>query len=236
MVFQSYALYPSMTCAKTSLRPEIRKMPKAASTPSSRAWPDAADRAPAGPQAGQLSGGQRQRVAMGRAWRASSSCSTSRCPTWTPSCAWKCAEIKLMHQRLKSTIVYVTHDQIEAMTLGDRIAVMKDGMVQQFGTPQDIYDNPANLFVASFIGSPSMNFIPASLDRGQRGVCRHRERGQEPAPGLPLPPTSCAAMAGRDVIRRAPGADHGHEQRARRRGPELGCLIDLVEPTGPTPC
>ena len=68
-------------------------------------------------------------------------------------------EIKLLHERLKATIVYVTHDQIEAMTLGDRIAVMKDGVIQQLGSPQEIYDNPADLFVAGFIGSPSMNFI-----------------------------------------------------------------------------
>ncbi len=76
------------------------------------------------------------------------------------------AEIKLLHQRLKTTTVYVTHDQIEAMTLGDRIAVMKDGVVQQFGTPQEIYNGPANLFVASFIGSPPMNFVSARQDGG----------------------------------------------------------------------
>src|SRR3989338_6080577 len=74
-------------------------------------------------------------------------------------------EIKLMHQRLKTTTVYVTHDQIEAMTLGDKVAVMKDGVIQQFGTPQQIYNDPANLFVASFIGSPPMNFIPLLLQR-----------------------------------------------------------------------
>lgn len=74
-------------------------------------------------------------------------------------------ELKLMRQRLKTTTVYVTHDQIEAMTLGDKVAVMKDGVIQQFGTPQQIYNDPANLFVASFIGSPPMNFIPLRLQR-----------------------------------------------------------------------
>ena len=79
--------------------------------------------------------------------------------------------MKLMHQRLKTTTVYVTHDQIEAMTLGDKVAVMKDGIIQQFGTPKDIYNNPANLFVASFIGSPPMNFIKA---QAVRRLGRHR--------------------------------------------------------------
>ncbi len=77
-------------------------------------------------------------------------------------------EIKLLHQRLKTTTVYVTHDQIEAMTLGDKVAVMKDGVVQQFGTPQQIYNDPANLFVASFIGSPPMNFIPLRVQQQGR--------------------------------------------------------------------
>jgi multiple sugar transport system ATP-binding protein len=81
-------------------------------------------------------------------------------------------EIKLLHERLKATIVYVTHDQIEAMTLGDRIAVMKDGMVRQLASPQEVYDNPADLFVAGFIGSPSMNFIrcPVVEQGGRVGV------------------------------------------------------------------
>jgi multiple sugar transport system ATP-binding protein len=87
-------------------------------------------------------------------------------------------EIKLMHQRLKTTTVYVTHDQIEAMTLGDKVAVMKDGIIQQFGTPQDIYNNPANLFVASFIGSPPMNFIPARLTRQDGRVLALLDSGQ----------------------------------------------------------
>ena len=85
-------------------------------------------------------------------------------------------EMKLMHQRLKTTTVYVTHDQIEAMTLGDKVAVMKDGIIQQFGTPKEIYNDPANLFVASFIGSPPMNFIPLRLQRRTVVFCTARQR------------------------------------------------------------
>jgi multiple sugar transport system ATP-binding protein len=85
-------------------------------------------------------------------------------------------EMKLMHQRLKTTTVYVTHDQIEAMTLGDKVAVMKDGIIQQFGTPKDIYNDPANLFVASFIGSPPMNFIPAPATQGRSPAGAARQR------------------------------------------------------------
>ncbi|WP_369008965.1 ABC transporter ATP-binding protein, partial [Pseudomonas yangonensis] len=80
-------------------------------------------------------------------------------------------EIKLMHQRLKTTTVYVTHDQIEAMTLGDKVAVMKDGIIQQLGTPQQTYHDPPNLFAASFIGSPPMNFIPVQLPRRDGQCC-----------------------------------------------------------------
>jgi multiple sugar transport system ATP-binding protein len=85
-------------------------------------------------------------------------------------------EMKLMHQRLKTTTVYVTHDQIEAMTLGDKVAVMKDGIIQQFGTPKEIYNDPANLFVASFIGSPPMNFIPAPATQGRSPAGAARQR------------------------------------------------------------
>ena len=113
---------------------------------------------------GQLSGGQRQRVAMGRALARDPKLFLFDEPLSNLDAKLRVemrAEIKLLHQRTKTTTVYVTHDQVEAMTLGDRIAVMKEGVVQQFGTPEDIYARPATRFVAEFIGSPAMNMIPA---------------------------------------------------------------------------
>ena len=118
------------------------------------------DRRPA-----QLSGGQRQRVAMGRALARNPAIFLFDEPLSNLDAKLRVemrAEIKSLHQRLKNTIVYVTHDQVEAMTLGDRIAVMKEGLVQQFGTPAEIYESPANMYVAGFIGSPTMNFVPGT--------------------------------------------------------------------------
>ncbi len=146
------------------------------------------------------------------------------------------AEIKLLHQRLGTTIVYVTHDQIEAMTLGDKIAVMKGGVVQQFGTPQDIYDNPGNLFVAGFIGSPSMNFL-----RGRAGAAGFAlEHGGE-LTMLPLPDHLAALCgAGRDVILGI-RPEHITDADSARAGAtaacyqptQVACLVEMTEPTGP---
>jgi multiple sugar transport system ATP-binding protein len=167
MVFQSYALYPNMNVAQNiAFALEMRKVP--------RPRRDAAvqrvakmlqiahllDRKP-----GALSGGQRQRVAMGRALARDPKLFLFDEPLSNLDAKLRVemrAEIKLLHQRTKTTTVYVTHDQVEAMTLGDRIAVMKDGAVQQFGTPDDIYARPATRFVAEFIGSPAMNLIAAT--------------------------------------------------------------------------
>ena len=167
MVFQSYALYPTMTVRENiSFGLGIRKIPKAEQKEIVERVANILqithllDRKPA-----LLSGGQRQRVAMGRAIARDPSLFLFDEPLSNLDAKLRVemrAEIKRMHQRLGSTIVYVTHDQIEAMTLGDRIAVMKDGVVQQFGSPQEIYDSPSNLFVAGFIGSPSMNSCAAS--------------------------------------------------------------------------
>jgi multiple sugar transport system ATP-binding protein len=111
------------------------------------------------------------------------------------------AEIKLLHQRLGTTIVYVTHDQIEAMTLGDRIAVMKDGVVQQFGAPQDIYDSPSNLFVAGFIGAPPMNFINGKLVEQGSGVALEIDTGlARSALHLPFDAQRMNGHVGREVI------------------------------------
>jgi multiple sugar transport system ATP-binding protein len=117
---------------------------------------------------GQLSGGQRQRVAMGRAIVRDPQVFLFDEPLSNLDAKLRVAmrsEIKELHQRLKTTSIYVTHDQIEAMTMGDRIVVMKDGRVEQNGSPLDLYDHPANMFVAGFIGSPSMNFLPGTLRR-----------------------------------------------------------------------
>jgi multiple sugar transport system ATP-binding protein len=166
MVFQSYALYPNMTVAQNiAFGLEIRKVPKAERKA-------AVDRVSAMLQIGhlldrkpgQLSGGQRQRVAMGRALARDPKLFLFDEPLSNLDAKLRVemrAEIKLLHQRTQTTTVYVTHDQVEAMTLGDRIAVMKDGLVQQFGTPAQIYNHPANRFVAEFIGSPAMNMVDA---------------------------------------------------------------------------
>ncbi|HEX4509493.1 MAG TPA: sn-glycerol-3-phosphate ABC transporter ATP-binding protein UgpC [Burkholderiaceae bacterium] len=167
MVFQSYALYPNMNVAQNiAFGLEMRKVPK----PQREAAVQRVakilqierllDRKP-----GQLSGGQRQRVAMGRALARDPKLFLFDEPLSNLDAKLRVemrAEIKLLHQRTHVTTVYVTHDQVEAMTLGDRIAVMKEGVVQQFGSPDDIYARPATRFVAEFIGSPAMNMIAAT--------------------------------------------------------------------------
>ncbi|MDB4837555.1 ABC transporter ATP-binding protein [Marinomonas sp.] len=168
MVFQSYALYPNMTVAQNiSFGLEMRKVPKVEREEEVQRVAELLqishllNRKPA-----QLSGGQRQRVAMGRALARRPQLYLFDEPLSNLDAKLRVemrTEIKKLHKKLGTTIVYVTHDQVEAMTLADRIAVMRDGEVQQLGTPQEIYDNPANLFVAGFMGSPAMNFIPATV-------------------------------------------------------------------------
>jgi multiple sugar transport system ATP-binding protein len=164
MVFQSYALYPTMSVADNiGFALEIRKIPKAER--QARISEVAAmlqiehllDRRPA-----QLSGGQRQRVAMGRALARKPQLFLFDEPLSNLDAKLRVemrAEIKSLHLLSGITSVYVTHDQVEAMTLGSRIAVMKDGVLQQLGTPDDIYNHPANTYVAGFIGSPTMNLV-----------------------------------------------------------------------------
>ena len=169
MVFQSYALYPTMNVARNiSFGLEMRGVPKrerdqrVQEVSTLLQINHLLDRKPS-----QLSGGQRQRVAMGRALARSPRVYLFDEPLSNLDAKLRVemrTEIKKLHKRLGTTIVYVTHDQIEAMTLADRIAVMKDGVVQQLGTPNEIYDNPANQFVAGFMGSPPMNFIPCEVN------------------------------------------------------------------------
>ena len=168
MVFQSYALYPSMSVRQNiAFGLSLRKVPQAeqdatiARVAKLLQIEQLLDRKPA-----QLSGGQRQRVAMGRALAREPQIFLFDEPLSNLDAKLRVemrSEIKMLHKRLGITTVYVTHDQIEAMTLGDKIAVMKDGVVQQFGTPDDIYNRPVNTFVATFMGSPPMNLIPATL-------------------------------------------------------------------------
>lgn len=170
MVFQSYALYPNMNVrSNLSFGLETRKVPKdeidkiIERVAGILQIEDLLNRKPS-----QLSGGQRQRVAMGRAIARDPLVFLFDEPLSNLDAKLRVemrTEIKKLHLRLGTTIVYVTHDQIEAMTLADRIAIMKDGELYQLDTPSGVYSDPANLFVAGFIGSPSMNFIPVTLEQ-----------------------------------------------------------------------
>jgi len=174
MVFQNYALYPHMTVRQNMEFPlKLRKVPKAE---IDQAVDQAAeilgitqylDRKPKA-----LSGGQRQRVAIGRAIVRAPKVLLMDEPLSNLDAKLRNqmrAEIIKLRQRIKSTFIYVTHDQTEAMTLGDRIVIMKDGVIQQIGTPQEVYDDPVNMFVAGFIGVPQMNFYDGKLLRSADG-------------------------------------------------------------------
>jgi multiple sugar transport system ATP-binding protein len=172
MVFQSYALYPRMSVKKNmgfGLR--MRRADKAerekrvAEVANVLGLEHLLERRPAA-----LSGGQRQRVAMGRAIVREPQVFLMDEPLSNLDAKLRVsmrAQLSLLHQRLGVTTVYVTHDQIEAMTLGQRVAVLRDGTLQQYDTPQNLFRQPINLFVAAFIGSPSMNFVPAAVAGGQ---------------------------------------------------------------------
>jgi multiple sugar transport system ATP-binding protein len=187
MVFQSYALYPHMSVYDNlAFGLKLRKMPKSEIDTRVR---EAAgilgldrylDRKPKA-----LSGGQRQRVALGRAIVREPKVFLMDEPLSNLDAKLRVqtrAEIARIHRRLGTTIVYVTHDQVEAMTMGDRIAVMKDGLLQQVGTPEELYTHPANLFVAGFIGSPAMNFVTVTTAGGELMMGESRlSLGGEPA-------------------------------------------------------
>ncbi len=175
MVFQNYALYPHMTVYKNmAFGLKLRKFPKAEIDQRVR---DAADilgiqelleRKPK-----ELSGGQRQRVAVGRAIVRKPKAFLFDEPLSNLDAKMRVqmrTEISKLHTRLSATMIYVTHDQVEAMTMGDRIVVMKDGVIQQVDAPLDLYDHPANQFVAGFIGSPPMNFFAGTLESSANGL------------------------------------------------------------------
>lgn len=208
MVFQSYALYPTMSVRENiEFGLKIRKLPQAAIDEEVARVAKLLQiehllaRKPA-----QLSGGQQQRVAMGRALARRPKIYLFDEPLSNLDAKLRVemrTEMKLMHQRLKTTTVYVTHDQIEAMTLGDKVAVMKDGIIQQFGTPQQIYNDPANQFVASFIGSPPMNFIPVRLTQQDGRLLAVLDSGQARCE-LPLGWPLTNWMAARSSLASAP--------------------------------
>ena len=203
MVFQNYALYPHMSVYKNiAFGLQLRKMPKdqidAAVHEAARILDleHLLDRKPKA-----LSGGQRQRVALGRAMVRNPSVFLLDEPLSNLDAKLRTsmrAEISKLHKRLDTTFVYVTHDQTEAMTMGDRICVMKDGIIQQFDTPQNLYAVPCNLFVAGFIGSPQMNFIHAKI--AGEGNNLRAEFGEF---SLPMNAEKSAALAshiGKDVV------------------------------------
>ncbi|MEM7045209.1 MAG: sn-glycerol-3-phosphate ABC transporter ATP-binding protein UgpC [Pseudomonadota bacterium] len=240
MVFQSYALYPNMTVADNmAFGLEMRGVSK---SDRDKAVADVSKLLQIEPllkrRPGQLSGGQRQRVAMGRALVRDPKIFLFDEPLSNLDAKLRVemrTEIKKLHNRLGATIVYVTHDQIEAMTLASRIAIMSAGELQQLGTPRELYDRPANIFVATFIGSPAMNLIPAKLAVDDNRIVAALGHGDTPAATLPLPSgDGLQEHVGRDVIlglrsehiSDAAGGD-GKDRHA------LACKVDVTEPTGP---
>ena len=220
MVFQNYALYPHMTVARNLAYPlRQRKMPKreiakrVQEVAEMLSLEELLGRRPA-----QLSGGQRQRVAMGRALVREQAVFLLDEPLSNLDAKLRVqmrAALKRLHSQLGVTTVYVTHDQVEAMTLGDRIAVIADGRLQQLGAPQDVYDRPANVFVAGFIGSPPMNLL--------RGRARD---GLATAGDLVVP---CPGVSDKDVI---VGVRPECLRPAREGMPSLGFEVMVVEPMG----
>jgi multiple sugar transport system ATP-binding protein len=234
MVFQNYALYPHMTVRENlefGLR--VRKTPPAE---VGRLVEDAAqvleisnllERKPK-----QLSGGQRQRVALGRAIVRKPAVFLFDEPLSNLDAKLRVqmrAEIKKLQQRLKTTTVYVTHDQIEAMTMGQRIAVMKDGKIQQVGTPLEIYGRPDNLFVANFIGTPPMNFLSATVADGGKTLAG---KGFS----LPVPESLRSLTAGTDgrkvVLGIRPENILDPSATARGEITQLSGIVEVVEPLG----
>jgi len=181
MVFQNYALYPHMTVRQNiGFSLKMRKLPKTQinkrveDTAAILGLTDWIDRKP-----GQLSGGQRQRVAMGRAIVREPSAFLMDEPLSNLDAKLRVqmrAEVARIQRQLGVTTLYVTHDQVEAMTMGDRVAVLRDGVLQQCDAPQVLYDRPKNLFVAGFIGSPAMNLFAGTLDEGANSVMMGSQR------------------------------------------------------------
>jgi multiple sugar transport system ATP-binding protein len=231
MVFQSYALYPHMSVRDNmAFGLQLRKTPKA---DIDKAVVEAArildlerflDRKP-----GQLSGGQRQRVALGRAIVREPADFLMDEPLSNLDAKLRVqtrAEIARMHTRLAATMIYVTHDQVEAMTMGDRIAVINEGVLQQAGSPKELYEFPQNRFVAGFIGSPSMNFIDLKVAL-EGGVVRLTGEGAEMHPD----DTQSALLRDLGVDTVTVGFRPEHLELAKLDGPGLSVtvVVDVVE-------
>jgi multiple sugar transport system ATP-binding protein len=240
MVFQNYALYPHMTVAENiGFALTMRKMSKSEikskvkETAEILGLADWLDRKP-----GQLSGGQRQRVAMGRAIVREPSVFLMDEPLSNLDAKLRVqmrAEVQRIQRRINVATFYVTHDQVEAMTMGDRVAVMRAGVLQQVDNPQALYNHPDNLFVAAFIGSPAMNLYEASLTEGARSV---RLGSQE----IALPQSvrearpRLASYANQKVVvglrpEHLPAAGNGMAGNGTA-GPTLSGMVDLVEALG----
>jgi multiple sugar transport system ATP-binding protein len=241
MVFQSYALYPNMSVGQNiAFGMEMRGIPKAeraeavAGVAKTLQISHLLDRKPS-----QLSGGQRQRVAMGRALVRNPQVFLFDEPLSNLDAKLRVdmrTEIKRLHQSMKTTIVYVTHDQIEAMTLATRIAVLRDGVLQQFGTPHEIYNDPANMFVADFMGSPAMNLIPAKIEANGGGVAVVLAREGSASLRLKVAGHSgLGAHAGREVIfglRPEAITDLTGADRTSAAVVSADCQVEVVEPAG----
>ena len=221
MVFQNYALYPHMTVAanmafshEAARRAEERdRGARASAPPTSSGLSQLLERFPR-----QLSGGQRQRVAMGRAIVRDPQVFLFDEPLSNLDAKLRVqmrTEIKELHQRLKTTTIYVTHDQIEAMTMADKIVVMHDGLVEQIGAPLELYDRPDNLFVAGFIGSPAMNLLKGTYPRQRQRRVRRARRRQ----ACRLPRRRAGSDGRPRDLRRAAGAFRPRRRRRRSRGP-----------------
>jgi multiple sugar transport system ATP-binding protein len=228
MVFQNYALYPHLTVYENIAFPlrlakasdeEIDKKVHVAS--KTLELDEHLDRKP-----GNLSGGQRQRVAMGRAIVREADAFLFDEPLSNLDAKLRGqmrSEITRLQKRLGITTVYVTHDQTEAMTLGDRVAVLKRGLLQQLATPRELYENPCNLFVAGFIGSPPMNFLPATVE----GTAVKLPFGT-----VPLPPERAEKAAGKGLLMAGIRPEHFEDASVRAdqgAGSTFRAQVDVVE-------
>jgi multiple sugar transport system ATP-binding protein len=240
MVFQSYALYPNMNVAQNiAFGLEMHGVAKAERDKAVQGVAELLQITQLlGRKPGQLSGGQRQRVAMGRALVRDPDVFLFDEPLSNLDAKLRVdmrTEIKKLHQKLGRTIVYVTHDQIEALTLSTRIAVMFGGYVQQLGTPKEIYDNPANMFVAGFMGSPSMNLFPAKLSVADGKAFANFELAEGRTGSLGIPDPAMARHDGRNVIlgiRPEAITDPDGADRNSKAIHHVETRVEITEPAG----
>ena len=242
MVFQSYALYPNMSVGENmAFGMEMRRVPKperdkaVAAVAKTLQLEHLLDRRPS-----QLSGGQRQRVAMGRALVRQPQVFLFDEPLSNLDAKLRVdmrVEIKRLHQQTGTTIVYVTHDQIEAMTLATKIAVLKDGELQQVGSPYEIYNSPNNLFVADFMGSPAMNLLEGKVTRSNGGRQIVLERHDHASIVLPIPASADAAKlsdGAKVILGIRPEAVNDTESvdRNARSVATFDATVEIIEPAG----